>query len=78
MAKLPLMENGQCENWFASQGKKIKLRDEHICAGYEEGQQDGCQVGKSEAFLSNSIPELTVAQSPHFVKNTSIKTLELL
>ena len=44
MAKLPLMENGQCENWFASQGKKIKLRDEHICAGYEEGQQDGCQV----------------------------------
>lgn len=43
MARLPIMENDQCESWFHSQGKKITLKPEHLCAGHEEGQQDGCQ-----------------------------------
>ena len=44
MARLPIMENEQCQEWFHSQGKRITLQPEHLCAGHEQGQEDGCQV----------------------------------
>ncbi len=46
LAKLPIMDNEQCQEWFHSQGKDFTLRPEHLCAGFEWGKVDGCQVGK--------------------------------
>ena len=47
MAKLPIVENDKCEEWFHSRGKMITLLPEHLCAGHEFGNEDGCQVGMS-------------------------------
>jgi hypothetical protein len=45
------MDNDQCEEWFHSQGKNIKLQPEHLCAGHEVGLEDGCQVGSIEESI---------------------------
>ncbi len=43
LARLPIMENEECERSFSSRGKSVSLTPEHLCAGREEGKVDGCQ-----------------------------------
>ncbi len=43
VARLPIMENGECEEAFKRKSKSVALEPEHICAGRREGQVDGCQ-----------------------------------
>ncbi len=52
MARLPILENEVCEEWFYSQGKNITLRPEHLCAGHEIGQEDGCQGDSGGGLVS--------------------------
>lgn len=44
VANLPLLTNQECQSWFSGQNRRIVVRDEHICAGFEAGKVDGCQV----------------------------------
>lgn len=41
---VPVIENNICENWHKQRGINIKIYDEMMCAGYETGGKDACQV----------------------------------
>ena len=43
---VPVIENNVCENWHRRKGIDIRIYDEMMCAGYELGQRDACQVSK--------------------------------
>lgn len=60
LAKLPIIENEKCQEWFHSQGKKITLQPEHLCAGHERGQQDGCQGDSGGGLVSVDEEELVL------------------
>lgn len=46
-----MIENHVCESWHRRKGIDIRIYDEMMCAGYELGQRDACQVsGLDEAF----------------------------
>ncbi|XP_063230462.1 plasminogen [Bacillus rossius redtenbacheri] len=40
--KLQVVPNEECRDWYRSQGKKIKISDSQMCAGYESGGRDSC------------------------------------
>ena len=44
MARLPILENSVCQEWLESKNKRLVLQPEHLCAGYEQGKQDGCDA----------------------------------
>lgn len=48
---VPVIENNICENWHKQRGINIKIYDEMMCAGYETGGKDACQVWESFGFL---------------------------
>lgn len=41
---VPVIENHVCESWHRRKGIDIRIYDEMMCAGYELGQRDACQV----------------------------------
>lgn len=41
---VPVIENQVCENWHRRKGIDIRIYDEMMCAGYESGHRDACQV----------------------------------
>lgn len=41
---VPVIENNVCESWHRRKGIDIRIYDEMMCAGYEMGQRDACQV----------------------------------
>ena len=41
---VPVIENHVCEGWHRRKGIDIRIYDEMMCAGYELGQRDACQV----------------------------------
>lgn len=41
---VPVIENPICEGWHKQRGINIKIYDEMMCAGYETGGKDACQV----------------------------------
>ena len=43
-AQLEVVQNRQCQEWFTSRRKKITLVSWVMCAGFEDGRKDGCQV----------------------------------
>ncbi|KAK3911262.1 Clotting factor G beta subunit [Frankliniella fusca] len=40
--QLRVLDNNQCRDWYRSQGKKTKIHDTQICAGFESGGRDAC------------------------------------
>lgn len=44
---VPVIENPVCESWHKTKGIDIRIYDEMMCAGYEIGQRDACQVSIS-------------------------------
>ncbi len=44
MARLPILDNGVCQEWIKSKNKRVTLLPQQMCAGYEKGQTDGCQA----------------------------------
>ena len=41
---LPIVSNRKCEAMFLKAGRKEHIPDIFMCAGYEEGGRDSCQV----------------------------------
>ncbi|KAK5640309.1 hypothetical protein RI129_011120 [Pyrocoelia pectoralis] len=41
-AKVNILKIDTCRTWYKSQGKKTKILDTQICAGYEQGGIDSC------------------------------------
>lgn len=39
-----VIEREKCQQWYTSQGKKTKIQETQICAGYEKGGIDSCWV----------------------------------
>lgn len=42
--KLLVVDNAKCLKWYLSEGKKVKILDSQMCAGYENGGRDACWV----------------------------------
>lgn len=53
---VPVIENHVCESWHRRKGIDIRIYDEMMCAGYELGQRDACQVNNDD-FLSTQFAE---------------------
>lgn len=45
-AKVNVLETETCREWYKSQGKKTKIQESQMCAGYEQGGVDACWVNK--------------------------------
>ena len=41
---VPIMNNTRCQSMFTTSGHKKKVRDSFLCAGYQEGKKDSCEV----------------------------------
>ena len=44
---VPVMDNDSCQEMFDSSGHKKKIRGSFLCAGYEDGEKDSCEVSRS-------------------------------
>lgn len=41
-AKLSIVDNNVCQNWYRTAGRTIPIHDQIICAGYQSGGRDAC------------------------------------
>lgn len=53
---VPVIENQVCESWHRRKGIDIRIYDEMMCAGYELGQRDACQVSISFSIQDYDCP----------------------
>lgn len=49
---VPIMNNTKCQQMFTRSGHKKTVRDSFLCAGYDEGKKDSCEVSKQ--FIENA------------------------
>ncbi|CAH1396046.1 unnamed protein product [Nezara viridula] len=40
--ELTVLGNDRCRAWYKSMGKKVKIHDSQMCAGFEQGGKDSC------------------------------------
>ncbi|CAH0380843.1 unnamed protein product [Bemisia tabaci] len=40
--EVSVVDNGKCQEWYKSQGKKVAIHTSQMCAGYESGGRDSC------------------------------------
>ena len=41
---VPIIDNEKCQNMFIKSGHKKTVRESFLCAGYDEGKKDSCEV----------------------------------
>ncbi len=41
---VPILDNQHCQEWFKKEEKKVVIVDTCLCAGFEQGGKDSCQV----------------------------------
>ena len=51
---MPIVSNDKCKNMFLTAGRHEYIPDIFMCAGYDEGGRDSCQV----YILRNKHPQL--------------------
>lgn len=52
---VPVIENPVCESWHRRKGIDIRIYDEMMCAGYELGQRDACQVSVGAGLVGERV-----------------------
>lgn len=40
--EVTVVTNNECNQWYQSQGSKVKIQSTQLCAGYENGGRDSC------------------------------------
>jgi hypothetical protein len=48
---LPIIENKVCQDWYREEKKPLTIVDTSMCAGFEQGGKDSCQVKDSTYFF---------------------------
>ena len=41
---VPIIDKVKCQTMFTKSGHKKIVRDSFLCAGYDEGKRDSCEV----------------------------------
>ena len=41
---VPVITNGECQKMFITAGHVKAIRDSFMCAGYQKGERDSCEV----------------------------------
>lgn len=52
---VPVIDNNVCEVWHRRRGINIRIHDEMMCAGYEFGGRDACQVSELIKHVINKL-----------------------
>lgn len=47
---VPIMNNTKCQTMFTNSGHKKTVRESFLCAGYDEGKKDSCEVSVNPYF----------------------------
>lgn len=47
---VPIIDNEKCQNMFIKSGHNKKVRESFLCAGYDNGEKDSCEV---RIFIKN-------------------------
>ncbi|XP_051175227.1 trypsin-1-like [Leptopilina boulardi] len=55
-----VLENSVCNEWYASQEKKIRVVSGQMCAGYEDGGRDSCSADSGGPLMVGSHPARTM------------------
>lgn len=50
---LPIIENKVCQEWYKDEKKPLTIVDTSMCAGFEQGGKDACQVGNRYSICFN-------------------------
>lgn len=64
-ASVPIMSNAKCQDMFLKGGRKEHIPEIFLCAGYEKGGRDSCQV----RFI---LPFISALDNPRIWKNCKL------
>ncbi|XP_030753933.1 trypsin-1-like [Sitophilus oryzae] len=59
-AKVNVIEIEKCRTWYKSQGKKTKIQEGQICAGYEQGGIDACWADSGGPLMIDANDQMMV------------------
>ena len=45
---VPIMDNKECQQWYKGEKKNLIIVDTSMCAGFELGGKDSCQVSNTD------------------------------
>ncbi|PSN32730.1 Serine proteinase stubble [Blattella germanica] len=57
---LLVVDNDTCRDWYKSRGKKTKILDSQMCAGYEQGGRDSCWADSGGPLMIVDDDQITV------------------
>ena len=73
---VPIIENSKCQEMFTKSGHKKIVRESFLCAGYDEGKKDSCEVSLASSVRRK--PSYSAALVPSVPKNISKEKLSIL